>query len=300
MTCDLDATPQEINRSEFTVTVKEVPKQQKKMEIALGLFSLEKKKLRGTQSSQQIGVELSSRKTIWILFVVTKNRNEDGTSWSHRNPDFSLKQEKSLTWETFPKWLSKVSKIFPKWKTVILEGVWVGWTTHLLEYPWDNSCIIYAVKWKDTGFSVTVGVVGGKREISTSALVMTWIPDGKSCFSRRPKDIAWPQAKLDHPPSDFILIQSSQSLLYSRNTSTINSFSILTRFLFFLRCVFQSYLICLLWKCKPSIWVSAEIFRCSQSQTVLHTCWITISISTRLPSWIPTHQRRDTLLSITV
>ena len=111
---------------------------------------------------------------------------------------------------------------------------------------------------------------------------------------------AWPQAKLDHPPSDFILIQSSQSLLYSRNTSTINSFSILTRFLFFLRCVFQSYLICLLWKCKPSIWVSAEIFRCSQSQTVLHTCWITISISTRLPSWIPTHQRRDTLLSITV
>lgn len=64
MTCDLDATPQEINRSEFTVTVKEVPKQQKKMEIALGLFSLEKKKLRGTQSSQQVGVELSSRKTI--------------------------------------------------------------------------------------------------------------------------------------------------------------------------------------------------------------------------------------------
>ena len=46
------------------MTVKEVPKQQKKMEMVLGLFSLEKKKLRGTQSSHQIGVELSSRKKI--------------------------------------------------------------------------------------------------------------------------------------------------------------------------------------------------------------------------------------------
>ena len=62
MTCGLCATPREINRSELTVTVKEVPKQQKKMEMVLGLFSLEKKKLRGTQSSHQIGVELSSRK----------------------------------------------------------------------------------------------------------------------------------------------------------------------------------------------------------------------------------------------
>lgn len=59
MTCGLGATPREINRSELTVTVKEVPKQQKKMEMVLGLFSLEKKKLRGTQSSHQIGVELS-------------------------------------------------------------------------------------------------------------------------------------------------------------------------------------------------------------------------------------------------
>ena len=33
------------------MTVKEVPKQQKKMQMVLGLFSLEKKKLRGTQSS---------------------------------------------------------------------------------------------------------------------------------------------------------------------------------------------------------------------------------------------------------
>lgn len=64
MTCGLGATPREINRSELTVTVKEVPKLQKKMEMVLGLFSLEKKKLRGTQSSHQIGVELSFRKKI--------------------------------------------------------------------------------------------------------------------------------------------------------------------------------------------------------------------------------------------
>ena len=215
------------------MTVNEVPKQQRKMEMVLGLFTLEKKKLRGTQSSHQIGVELSSRKKIWILFVVTKNGNEDGISWSHRNPDFSLKQEESLAWETSPKWFSKISKIFPKWKIVILEGVRVAWTTHLPEYYWDNSCIIYSVKWKDTGFSVTVGVVDGKREISTLTLVVTWIQDGKSYFSRRPKDITWPWAKLDHTPSDFILIQSSQSLQYSHDTSTINLFSILTCFLFF-------------------------------------------------------------------
>ena len=46
------------------MTVKEVPKQQKKMQMVLGLFSLEKKKLRGTQSSHQIGAELPSRKKI--------------------------------------------------------------------------------------------------------------------------------------------------------------------------------------------------------------------------------------------
>lgn len=64
MTHGLDATPQEINRNEFTMTVNKVPKQQRKMEMVLGLFTLEKKKLRGTQSSHQIGVELSSRKKI--------------------------------------------------------------------------------------------------------------------------------------------------------------------------------------------------------------------------------------------
>ena len=46
------------------MTVHKVPKLQRKMEMVLGLFTLEKKKLRGTQSSHQIGVELSSRKKI--------------------------------------------------------------------------------------------------------------------------------------------------------------------------------------------------------------------------------------------
>lgn len=91
---------------------------------------------------------------------------------------------------------------------------------------------------------------GWKREISTSALVMTWIPDGKSCFSRRPKDIAWPQASLTtHLQTSFLYNHHKVCYIHVIPVLSIHLVFWL-RFLFFLRCVFQSYLICLLWKCE--------------------------------------------------
>lgn len=56
-----------------------------------------------------MGEEVSSGKKVWTLPVVTKNWNEDQSSWSYRKPDFSLKKEEYLACEI----CTKMKRIVP-------------------------------------------------------------------------------------------------------------------------------------------------------------------------------------------